>query len=290
MVSFINPHHPFNPPVPWHKKYNPNNLSLLSGWTKKCIKRDLQKNKGYFPNENLTKSKMKKIMAYYYASISLIDHQIGKFIELLKEKGLYDNTLIVFTSDHGDYMGFHHMILKANYMYDPIMKVPLIIKYPYQKDKGVSSQKLVSNIDVATTILKQTDCEIGGDMSGYDLTTEKERDYIFAESGSDKNSELDSYMIRSHKYKLLINKDYKTLFFDLEEDPNEINNLINDPNYKKIINKFKDRLYRWFLFEAIPPLYINENEKIISKTNVSSLKDEEHNLRKNYFRKKMKKE
>ena len=55
---------------------------------------------------------MKKILAQYYASITQIDHHVGRMIDVLKDKDLFDNTLIIYTSDHGDFMGFHHMILK----------------------------------------------------------------------------------------------------------------------------------------------------------------------------------
>ena len=55
---------------------------------------------------------------------------MGRLLEYLKQQQLYENTLILYTSDHGEYLGFHHLLLKGNYMYDPLVKVPLIIKYP----------------------------------------------------------------------------------------------------------------------------------------------------------------
>ncbi len=64
-----------------------------------------------------------------------------------------EDSVIIYTSDHGDYMGYHHMMLKENYMHDPLVKVPLIIKYPYHDKKKSVSNILVSNIDLAPTIL-----------------------------------------------------------------------------------------------------------------------------------------
>ena len=73
------------------------------------------------------------MMASYYGMISEIDNGIGTILQKLKEKGLYDNTMIVFTSDHGDYMSYHHMMLKGRHLYDPLIKIPLIVKYPGQQ-------------------------------------------------------------------------------------------------------------------------------------------------------------
>ena len=130
MVGFIKPHHPFDPPAPWHAMYDPKELSILPGWTAKPLALDLDFSRGYFPNARLTEKDLRRVMAYYYATISQIDHHVGRLIALLKEKGLYDNTLIVFTADHGEYLGYHHLLLKGNHMYDPLVKVPLVIKWP----------------------------------------------------------------------------------------------------------------------------------------------------------------
>ena len=65
------------------------------------------------------------MMASYYGMISEIDNGIGTILQKLKAKGLYDNTMIVFTSDHGDYMSYHHMMLKGRHLYDPLTKIPL---------------------------------------------------------------------------------------------------------------------------------------------------------------------
>lgn len=284
MVGFIKPHHPFDPPSTWSSMYNPEELSILDGWTEECLDQDILMSEGYFPNKKLTKEKLRKVMAYYYASISQIDDQVGKIIELLKKKNIYENTMIIYTSDHGDYMGFHHLLLKMNYMYDPVMKVPLIIKYPGQKHRGTVSNKLVNNIDVSVTVLKNASCEKGEFMQGIDLEEIKEHDFIFAENGYGNY-----YMVRSHTRKLLLCKEEKmSQFFDLEKDPFELNNLYNDPEYKIEIEEYKNRLFRWMLFEAPTPIYLDEDAEVIKGENVLS---RSHGHRENateYFRNKMK--
>ncbi len=111
-------------------------------------------------------------MAYYYATISQIDHHVGRLIALLKEKRLYDNTLIVFTADHGEYLGYHHLLLKGNHMYDPLVKVPLVIKWPDGRRAGSVSQRLVSNVDLAPTLCRAAGLQPAAEMRGEDLGTE----------------------------------------------------------------------------------------------------------------------
>lgn len=113
MVGFIKPHHPFDPPAPWDAMYDPQKLTILPGWTEKNFDHDLKLSRGYFPHDRLTEATLRRAMAYYYATISQIDHHVGRLIAVLKEKRLYDNTLIVFTADHGEYLGHHHLLLKA---------------------------------------------------------------------------------------------------------------------------------------------------------------------------------
>ena len=184
MVGFIKPHHPFDPPAPWHEMYDPQKLTLLPGWTTETVPRDFQFSRGYFPYDRLTEAGLRRVMAYYYANISLIDHQVGRLIALLKAKHLYDNTLIVFTADHGEYMGFHHMILKANHMYDPLVKVPLLIKWPGGRRAGTVSERLVSNVDLAPTLCRAAGLCPDAEMHGEDLAADgPNRQIVFCEQG-----------------------------------------------------------------------------------------------------------
>ena len=144
MASFIKPHHPFDPPAPWSRMYDPEALHLLPGYTPEPLPQDLIFSKGYFPSHEMTETKIRRAMAYYYATISQIDHHVGRMTSLLKAKGLYDDTLILYNSDHGDYMGYHHLLLKGNHMYEPLIRVPLILKYPGQLQAGSVCDALVN--------------------------------------------------------------------------------------------------------------------------------------------------
>lgn len=263
MASFIKPHHPFDPPASWADRYDPAALALLPGYTPQPQPQDLAFSKGYFPSDEMTEAKIRRAMAYYYATISQIDHHVGRLIAQLKEQGLYDNTLILYNSDHGDYMGYHHLLLKGNHMYEPLIKVPLIVKYPGQEQAGAVCDALVNSVDCAPTLLKQAGCEIPATMTGCDLANAPQRELIFAESGRGH-----SYMVRSQTQKLLFCRDeMHSQFFDLQSDPYELDNRYGDPNCQETIAQMKTALAQWVLFDAPYPVHTDEEAAIISAPN-----------------------
>ena len=270
MASFIKPHHPFDPPAPWSGMYDPEALTLLPGYTAAPLPRDLAYSRGYFPNDEMSEGKIRRAMAYYYATISQIDHQVGRMVQLLKDRGLYDRTLILYNSDHGEYMGYHHLLLKGNYMYDALIKVPLIVKYPGQSSAGTVAADLVNTIDVAPTLLKQAGCEVPPTMGGLDLAdTAQSRDVVFAESGRGQG-----YMARTQTRKLLLCRDeHQSQFFDLETDPHELENLYEKADRQQEIAALKDALMRWVLFDAPYQVHVDEQAPIIEGENVQRRDD-----------------
>lgn len=262
MAGFIKPHHPHDPPAPWSEMYDPNTLNLLPGWTESVPERDLKRYRGYFPNDELTAESMRRIMAMYYGNVSHIDHYVGRMAEVLKARGLYENTMIVYTSDHGDYLGYHHMALKGHALYEGTLRVPLIIKYPGGVEAGTESEGLVSNVDLAPTILGRTGCECPPEMQGIDVfATPGGREIVFAENGPE-------YAVRTHDRKLLYGgEDVRSQFFDLEADPHEMRDLYEEPDRQDEVEELRERLIRWRLFESNTPTHLNGNAPIIDRPN-----------------------
>lgn len=272
MAGFIKPHHPFDPPVPWHQTYIPEKLSILPGWTRQCLSDDFQYSRGYFPNDKLTEPVLRRVMAYYYATISQIDHHVGRMSELLKQKELYDDTLIVYTADHGEFMGFHHMLLKGNYMYDPLVKVPLIIKWPGNELSDTVSQRMVNNIDLAPTLCLAAGCPPGSKMQGKALQNRDDgHKFIFAESNAGQQ-----VMVRSRTHKLILAAPRnKNLFFDLSKDPLEMNSVYDSPKYRDDVRKMTDALSEWRCpmdslrsKDPKPQAYQDQNAPQINQPNV----------------------
>ena len=283
MVGFIKPHHPFDPPAPWHKMYDPEKLTLLPGWISACLERDFEYSRGYFPNDKLSEPTLRRVMAYYYATISQIDHHIGRMVEVLKSKGLYDDTLIVFTSDHGDYMGFHHMLLKGNYMYDPVVKVPLIVKWPGGQHPGTVSERLVNNIDLAPTLCQAAGCEASDSMYGHALQDSGGHDLIFAEARGGRE-----VMARSQTRKLILTSPGReNLFFDLEKDPQELQNLYAAPAYRAEVKAMETALNAWRCPEAKPAPFLDPDAPVIDQPNVQPRDLSHREAIQRYYREKM---
>jgi arylsulfatase len=282
-TSFIKPHHPFDPPKELKDLYNPDRLTILPGWTPQCFPHDLALQKGYFPHDKLNEKSLRHVMAYYYATIEHVDMQIGKMIELLKKKGIYDNTMIVYTADHGEYLGYHHLLLKANYMYDPLVRVPSIIKYPQAKQKGRVSNALISNIEFAPTILKQTGCQPASSMHGLDLALDTAgRAIVFAE-GPGGNQ----YMARTKSHKLITSKTpERGLFYDLEKDPLEQSNLYDDPIFRERSATMKRQLEEWKGTQPQPRPYLDASAPQIDQPNVPPRNLSHRPAAMEYFRKK----
>ncbi|HQO33581.1 MAG TPA: sulfatase-like hydrolase/transferase [bacterium] len=271
LVGFIKPHHPFDPPAPWHEMYNPKAIALLPGYLERCPDMEYQYHKGYFDNRLWDETALRYATAYYYATISQIDHHVGRMIATLKKKGLYDNTMIIFTSDHGEYMGFHHLMLKGNYLYDPLVRVPLIIKYPHSLDAGLSSDALVNNVDVALTILKAAGVQPASSMKGHDLREKKDaREFIFC-----GRTEV---MVRSRTRKLILTQreNAKQAFFDLTKDPLELENRYNNPEYQEEILHLRKVISEWRPDEYLTTnTFLDEDAAQIDQPNVPS-RDRSH--------------
>lgn len=283
MVGFIKPHHPFDPPHPWCELYDPDQLKLLDGWTEETLPADESYSRGYFRNSELNARTLKKIMSYYYASISQIDFQVGRLVRRLKEKGLYDRTAVFYTSDHGDYMGYHHMILKSNHLYDPLIKVPLIVKYPAGLHAGKPADSLVSNIDIAATILEMTGLEPGQDMSRYSLLNgDRVRRAVFAEDRGE-------VMVRTRSRKFLYSsvEDGRCMYFDLEKDPYELENLYPDRVDADELREMKKRLLEWSFREARIPLNCDEAATCVRPADRPGFDRERRRESEEYFREKM---
>jgi arylsulfatase A-like enzyme len=262
MAGFIRPHHPFNPPGRWATMYDPEALALPPDWTEAVPARDREFHKGYFPNQELTEPAFRRVAACYYACISQIDHHVGRMIERLKARGLYDNTLIVFTADHGDYMGCHHQILKGGLMYDPLIKVPLIVKWPGGRRAGRVSRELVNNVDLAPTLIRAAGLEPPTAMSGQDLDRGVDREIVFAEAAH--------RMARTGGEKLLLcDPRERSCYFDLSADPLELENLFEEPDRQEEIARLERALAEWTGPDARPfeGKYLDEDAPIIDQPN-----------------------
>lgn len=310
MIGFIKPHHPFDPPANWAEMYDPAALRLPVGWIDEPLARDLALSSSYFPSSRLSEGRLRKIMAYYFALISQIDHQVGRIVALLKERGAYENTMIVYTADHGEYLGYHNLLLKDGPLYDPIVRVPLTIKFAGGARAGEIHPGQVTSLDQTASIL--TACSAGYpinplfpvNLPGFDLANPTvDHETVFAErweatqrsvaSGEyadllGRGGGLASFMARTREHKLLLDRnDARTLLFDLDEDPFEMTNRYGDDGARGVAAELRDRIVDWSVFANPAPMHTDGSARQIPGAHEARLRDEYVAEAKRYVRRKL---
>jgi len=195
--------------------------------------------------------KFQRFMRDYLACISSVDDNVGRLLDYLKQIGELDNTIIIYTSDQGFYLGEHGWFDKR-FMYEESLRTPFVIRYPAMIAPEKVSDAMVQNIDFAPTLLDMAGVSIPSDIQGESfkpvLTGEKltGKDAIYYHyyeyplpHGVKKH-----YGVRNDRYKLIhfYNDIDEWEFFDLKTDPNELHNLINDPAQAENIKALKKKL------------------------------------------------
>lgn len=262
MVGYIKPHHPFDPPAPYDTLYAPQALTLLPGYTPTLSALDAER-RGYFDYAPLDEETLRYVMAQYYGAITHMDAQIGRILDALRRKGLYDDSLILFTSDHGDYMGFHHLLLKGNILYDPLMRIPLMIKHPVGDGHAPGRTAALSdNSGVAAQVLSV--CGVACPA----CTQPKSTQYAFAETYTTIGGQpAYGFMARSDAYKLLISpregQAAQILMFDLTNDPLEMRDVSEDDARAAQLSQHLLALTNW-LSGTLPASFLCEEEPLIA--------------------------
>jgi arylsulfatase A-like enzyme len=192
--------------------------------------------------------KFRRYLEDYLRCIASVDESVGEVLDFLKENDLDKNTIVVYTSDQGFYLGEHGLFDKR-FMYEEALRTPLMIKYPDKIDKGTVSEQLILNLDIAPTLLDIAGVDIPTEMQGVSLQktwdgSAEWRDaiyYHFYEKGWGVSPH---FGIRTERYKLIHFYDLIDTWelYDLLKDPAEMNNLIQDTEYAQIAQDLKIKL------------------------------------------------
>ena len=246
--SFPDPHHPFTPPGKYWDMYDPRTISLPSSFNsgERPIPPHLQRlyeertlNKSNRDGQRtfaITEREAREAIALTYGMITMIDEVIGRIVARLKKLGLASSTVIVFTSDHGDFMGDHQLLLKGALHYRGLVRVPFIWSDPKGVKKGIVNSGLCGTLDIAGTILDRAGLAgyngmqgktlipaLEGGATGYDsllIEEHQRRGYM----GFENNFRARSLITEDHRLTLYEGVDWGE-FYDLANDPDELNNL-----------------------------------------------------------------
>jgi len=262
-VSYHHPHEPFWPPqdvwdlyegaeieTPEYPEDMEERYSAMDRW--------LNANHGIrnFKEELRSKESLYRVRRAYYALVTYIDRKVGELIGALKEHGLWDDTVIVFSSDHGDMLCEKSMVQKRIF-YDPSCRIPLLMRFPNDAHAGTVVKEPVNLIDLMPTFLDLAGVPEDGrlPMDGQSLMglvdgTDTEPRTTFAEMHVEDNPVL-CFMVRRGKYKLNLMVGEDAQLFDMEADPDEWNNLVHDASYEAVVADLRQAILEKFDVDAI---------------------------------------
>lgn len=223
----------------WNEAYRPKNEDFLEAY-----------NSGELQGRDLTRWKYQRYMKDYLRSIRSMDEQIGRLLNELDRLEVADETIVVYASDQGFFLGEKGWFDKR-WMYEESARMPLLVRWPGVVEAGSESTALVQNLDVAQTFLDAAGVDAPAGMQGRSLVpilrgdVDDQRDAIYYHyyEYPAVHSVMRHEGVRTDRYKLI---HYywvdQWALFDLKKDPREINNLYGHPDYAEVTQRLKDRL------------------------------------------------
>lgn len=204
------------------------------------------------PETLLNPESMRRVRRAYYALVTYIDRKVGELLATLEAEGLMNDTVIVFTSDHGDMLCEKGMVQKRTF-YEWSARVPLIVRFPDGCYAGEIRQEPVNLIDLPPTFLDvaQVPDHDRLEMDGRSLIglldgTDADGWETFSENHADSMVQAPCFMLRRGDYKYVYIHGYADQLFDLAEDPGEWVNLVNDPAYTEVTREMRERILSVF--------------------------------------------
>lgn len=280
-VSYLWPHTPAVAPRPWHRLYEGKNFIVPIDHreemyaNRSLLDRQLSDEQG---GNEFDRETWEWICQTYYGCCAYIDHQIGRLLFALEEMGLMDNTIIAFTSDHGRNNGEYGCCEKSTFDHE-VWRVPQVIRYPEKVAPGQVRTDICEGLDLGPTLMSLAGVERPAGFRGRDLFNSEEPDAVHGviERGggrdvnnphADENRGHRRLAIRTkrwrydfashlHNKELAKNQQHPSLY-DIENDPLERFNLINDPRHRDTVSDLHAQLLDWF--HSVPYRSANEQE------------------------------
>lgn len=303
-VSFFSPHPPFIAPEPYNSMYEADEMPLpirqaspekeaaQHPWLAHYLYN--QSGAGFSLGEDskhnlaISDKDLRQIKATYFGMMSEVDAQIGRLINHLKELGCYDDTLIVFTSDHGEHLGDHWMFAKYSY-FDQTFHIPLIIRDPSKKadeHRGAVVDAVTESVDIMPTILGSIGAAAPNQCDGHSLLSfcrglepQNWRQEYHAEFdlrspyGNEESNPLElnsnqcmANIVSGDRYKYVHFTALPPLFFDRVDDPNEFQDRASDPCYRDLMIEYAGKMLSWRMEHddpALTDLYLADDGTVL---------------------------
>ncbi|MFW5802578.1 MAG: sulfatase [Verrucomicrobiota bacterium] len=276
--SFFDPHPPYLVPEPWASMYDPAKLTVPQAvegehedspaLTK--ITQEVDPDVSPWRQSGLAlhgchshlhdRDELAKDIAVYYGMVSCMDKYIGVILDKLDELGLTDDTLVVFTTDHGHFFGQHGLVAKGPFHYEDMIKLPFIARWPGQIPAATTNDSLISLVDLPPTFLSACGLNVPYAMTGIDQTevlrgnARPERDHVIVENRHDVDS-VNVMTFVEERYKITVYcKESCGELYDLREDPGELRNLWNVPEFADLKQRLLLRFVQAEMAKAPVPM------------------------------------
>ena len=248
-MDFVAPHLPCTPSEPFVSMYDLDEVPKWNSFddtleSKPFIHRQMRV---MWQTQDMTWDDFHQTARLYYAFISQIDHAIGLVIDYLEQKGMLDNTIIIYTADHGDLCGDRKMMDKHYIMYDEVVRVPLVIRYPSLIAPGQRNRAFVTNmLDIVPTILDMVGAPVPDNLDGISLmpyltgeATQSIRKYATVTYNGQQFGLYTQRMIRNEDYKYVWNLCDIDELYDMKNDPYELENLAQKDEYQPLLKQLR---------------------------------------------------
>ena len=259
-VGFPDPHFPYCPVAPWCHMYDPadvpppnrtqEEVALKSDHYRRRLAR-FEQALGYHPTD-MPEAYLREIIAHTYGMVSQIDHNVGRIVAHLEARGLAENTVVVFLTDHGEHLGDHHLIYKA-IVYDELYHMPMIFWGPGRLAGGRRVDALTSYVDFMPTILDLAGVDAPRGVQGRSFRAalaDEEfagREAVFLEDDEEDNRSF-CRTLRTARYQMTVYLPTREgELYDVQEDPAQQRNLWNDAGYARV----KADLFEQMAFEMM---------------------------------------
>ncbi len=260
-ANFWGPHSPSLVPEPYFSMYDPKAIPEHPGYAETFDKKPYRQQliERLWGLGDYGWEGFQEIAARYFGHCTLIDDMVGRMVAHLEQLGVLDDTIIVYTSDHGDCLGAHKLIEKGEFMYDEIYRIPLVIAHPNCQAPGTACDEFVYLHEIMLSVLDAAGLEVSPDLDGQSFLPAI-KGHPFANGREEVYCVFDRHftvanqrMVRTRTHQFTFNSGDPGELYDLQRDPYQLDNVYGDSAYEAVRQDLMGRMER-YMEELSDPL------------------------------------
>ena len=269
-LSYIKPHWPYLVPSPYHSYYSKEHIlpAVRNSVEKKNSHPVLKAFQDELYSQNFSRDEVReRVIPTYMGLIKQVDDHLGRILDKLKSMDLLDSTLIIFTSDHGDYLG-DHWLGEKDLFHEPSVRIPMIVYDPDTRannSRGSLNEEFVESVDILPTIVQFAGGQVckqrveGNSLLSFTRgidTPDQIREYTLSQIDySDRGPRVSlnihpydcrAHMIRNKEWKYILHEKFRPQLYNMKNDPEEFIDLGDSPEYASVRDEMHEKIFSWF--------------------------------------------